>query len=164
MPSVSCHAFRITHKRSGYEQVEETRLSRYFTHVQQMYNLFDDRVPYDYSEHLLAFREACDDIGLQRSPNGPVCMSETGTYWLSHQQRMNVLTERIRELPRQRWYRRRPGDRRELAKQQAREVEAYTDAVMSLYSRTTVIRLDLYYRPEARQGSASSRSLITWMI
>ncbi|EMT6010716.1 inovirus-type Gp2 protein [Pseudomonas aeruginosa] len=143
-------AFRITHKRSGYEQVEETRLSRYFTHVQQMYNLFDDRVPYDYSEHLQAFREACDDIGLQRSPNGPVCMSETGTYWLSHEQSMNVLTERIRELTRQRWYRRRPGDRRELAKQQAREMEAYTDAVMSLYSRTTVIRLDLYYRPEAR--------------
>ncbi|ELM1173608.1 inovirus-type Gp2 protein, partial [Pseudomonas aeruginosa] len=74
----------------------------------------------------------------------------TGTYWLSHEQSMNVLTERIRELTRQRWYRRRPGDRRELAKQQAREMEAYTDAVMSLYSRTTVIRLDLYYRPEAR--------------
>lgn len=143
-------AFRITHKRSGYERVEETRLSRYFTNVQQMYNLFDDRVPYDYSEHLLAFREACDDIGLQRSPNGPVCMSETGTYWLSHEQSMNVLTERIRELTRQQRYRRRPGDRRELAKQQAREIEAYTDAVMSLYSRTTVIRLDLYYRPEAK--------------
>lgn len=101
-------AYRITHKRSGYEQVEETRLSRYFTHVQQMYNLFDDRVPYDYSEHLQAFREACDDIGLQRSPNGPVCMSETGTYWLSHQQSMNVLTERIRELTRQQRYRRSP--------------------------------------------------------
>lgn len=143
-------AFRITHKRSGYEQVEKTRLSRYFTHVQQMYNLFDDRVPYDYSEHLQAFRQACDDIGLQCSPNGPVCMSETGTYWLSHQQSMNVLTERIRELTRQQRYRRRPGDRRELAKQQAREMEAYTDAVMSLYSRTTIIRLDLYYRPEAQ--------------
>lgn len=142
-------AFRITHKRSGYEQVEKTRLSQHFTHVQQMCNLFDDRVPYDYSEHLQAFREACDDISLQRSPNGPVCMSETGTYWLSHQQSMNVLTERIRELTRQQRYRRRPGDRRELAKQQAREMEAYTDAVMSLYSRTTVIRLDLYYRPEA---------------
>lgn len=143
-------AFRITHKRSGYQQVEQTRLSRYFTNVQQMYNLFDDRVPYDYSEHLLAFREACDDIGLQRSANGPVCMSETGTYWLSHDQSMNVLAERIRELTRQQRYRRRPGDRRELAKQQATEIIAYTDAVMSLYSRTTVIRLDLYYRPEAQ--------------
>ncbi len=143
-------AYRITHKRSGYEQVEETRLSRYFTHVQQMYNLFDDRVPYDYSEHLLAFREAWEDIGLQRSPNGPVCMSETGTYWLSHEQSMNVLTERIRELTRQQRYRRKPGDRRGLARQQEMEIKAYTDAVMSLYSRTTVIRLDLYYRPEAQ--------------
>ncbi|MDI3667742.1 inovirus-type Gp2 protein [Pseudomonas aeruginosa] len=143
-------AFRITHKRSGYERVEQTRLSRHFTNVQQMYNLFDDRVPYDYSEHLLAFRDACDDIGLQRSPNGPVCMSETGSYWLSHHQSMNVLTERIRELTRQQRYRRRPGDRRELAKQQAREIIAYTDAVMSRYSRTTIIRLNLYYRSEAQ--------------
>lgn len=143
-------AFRITHKRSGYEQVDETWLSRYFTSVQQMCNLFDDRVTYDYSEHLQVFREACDDIGLQRSPNGPVCMSETGAYWLSHQQSMNVLIDRIRELSRQRWYRRRPGDRRVLAKDQEGEIKAYTDAVMSLYSRTTIIRLDFYYRPEAQ--------------
>lgn len=115
-----------------------------------MCNLFDDRVPYDYSEHLLAFREACDDVGLQRSPNGPVCMSETGTYWLSHEQSMNVLTERIRELIRQRWYQRKAGDRAYEARKQAKEITAYSDAVMSLYSRTTVIRLDLYYRPEAQ--------------
>lgn len=143
-------AYRITHKRSGYEQVEQTRLSRYFTNVQQMYILFDDRVPYDYSEHLLAFREACDDIGLQRSPNGPVCMSETGTYWLSHPESMNVLTERIRELTREPWYRRGEGDRRYLAQKQAREITDYTDAVMDRYSRTTIIRLDLYYCPEAQ--------------
>lgn len=143
-------AFRITHKRSGYEQVEQTRLSRYFTNVQQMYNLFDDRVPYDYSEHLLAFREACDDIGLQRSPNGPVCMSETETYWLSHHQSMNVLTARIRELTREQWYRRRKWDRQQLAKQQDREITEYTDAMMSRYSRTAIIRLNLYYWSEAQ--------------
>ncbi|WP_311769324.1 hypothetical protein [Pseudomonas aeruginosa] len=143
-------AYRITHKRSGYERVEQTRLSYHFTNVQQMYNLFDDRVPYDYSEHLLAFREAWEDIGLQRSPNGPVCMSETGTYWLSHEQSMNVLTERIRELTRQRWYQRKAGDRAYEARKQSKEITAYSDAVMSLYSRTTVIRLDLYYRPEAK--------------
>ncbi|RUE47717.1 inovirus Gp2 family protein [Pseudomonas aeruginosa] len=143
-------AFRITHKRSGYEQVEQTRLSRYFTNVQQMYNLFDDRVPYDYSEHLLAFREACDDIGLQRSLNGPVCMSETETYWLSHHQSMNVLTARIRELTREQWYRRRKWDRQQLAKQQDREITEYTDAMMSRYSRTAIIRLNLYYWSEAQ--------------
>lgn len=143
-------AFRISHKRSGYMRVEETMLSRYFTNMQQMYNLFDDRVPYDYSEHLQAFREAWEDIGLEPSPAGPVCLNDRGSYWLSHPESMNVLTERIRELTRQQRYRRKPGDRRELAKQQAREMEAYTDAVMSLYSRTTIIRLDLYYRPEAQ--------------
>ncbi|NPS39805.1 YagK/YfjJ domain-containing protein [Pseudomonas aeruginosa] len=143
-------AFRIRHKRSGYERVEQTRLSHYFNHIQQMYNLFDDRVPYDYSEHLLAFREACDDVGLQRSPNGPICMSETGTYWLSHEQSMNVLTERIRELTRQRWYQRKAGDRAYEARKQAKEIAAYSDAVLNRYSRTMIVRLDLYYRPEAQ--------------
>ncbi|MBF8653220.1 inovirus-type Gp2 protein [Pseudomonas putida] len=143
-------AFRITHKRSGYERVEQTRLSQYLTRVQQMCNLFDDHVPYDYSEHLLAFREACDDVGLQRSPSGPVCMGETGTYWLSHEQSMNVLTERIRELTREQWYRRRKWDRQQLAKQQDREITEYTDAMMSRYSRTAIIRLNLYYWSEAQ--------------
>lgn len=69
-------AFRITSKRSGCEQVEQTRLSRYFTNIQQMFNLFDDRLPYDNSEHLQAFWEACQDIKLERRPNGPVCWNE----------------------------------------------------------------------------------------
>lgn len=143
-------AFRITHKRSGYEHVEETRLSRYFTNIRQMYDLFDDRLPYDYSEHLQVFWEACQDIKLERRPNGPVCLNEPGTAYLDHRHSMNVLTERIRELTCQQRFRRRPGDRRVLAKYQEMEIKAYTDAVMSRYSRTTIIRLDFYYRPEAQ--------------
>ncbi|HHM6774300.1 TPA: hypothetical protein ACWMLF_000943 [Pseudomonas aeruginosa] len=143
-------AFRITRKRSGYEQVQQTRLSRYFTNIQQMFNLFDDRVPYDYSEHLQAFRDACDDIGFERSSDGPICMNDRGTYWLSHEESMNVLTERIRELTRQQWYQRRPGDRSFEARKQEVEIKAYTDAVLSLYSRTAIIRLNLYYRAEAQ--------------
>lgn len=143
-------AFRITQNRSGYERIESTRLSRHFTHIKQMVDLFDDRVPYDYSEHLRAFWEACQDIGLERHPDGPVCLNERGTAYLGHQRSMNVLTARIRQLTRQQCYRRRPGDRRELAKQQEKEITAYSDAVTSLYSRTTIVRLDLYYRPEAQ--------------
>lgn len=143
-------AFRISHKRSGYMRVEETRLSRYFTNMQQMYNLFDDRVPCDYSEHLQVFREAWEDIGLEPSPAGPVCLNERGSYWLSHPESMNVLTERIRELTREQSYQRRPRDRAYEARKQGREIKAYSDAVMGLYSRTAIIRLDLYYRPEAQ--------------
>jgi len=135
-------AFRITRKRSGYEQVQQTRLSRYFTNIQQMFNLFDDRVPYDYSEHLQAFRDACDDIGFERSSDGPICMNDRGTYWLSHEESMNVLTERIRELTRQQWYQRRPGDRSFEARKQEVEIKAYTDAVLSLYSRTVLALME----------------------
>jgi len=143
-------AFRITYKRSGNERVEETRLSRYFTNIQQMYDLFDARVEYGYSEHLQAFWEACQDIKLERRPCGPVCWNERGTAYLDHHHSMNVLTARIRQLTREQWFRRRPGDRRVLAKDQETEIKAYTDAVMSRYSRTTIIRLNFYYRPEAQ--------------
>lgn len=143
-------AFRITQNRSGYERIQSTRLSRHFTYIKQMVDLFDDRVPYYYSEHLQAFREAWYDIGLEPSSDGPVCLNERGTAYLGHHQSMNVLTERIRELTRQRWYQRRSGDRAYEARKQEREIKAYSDAVRSLYSRTTIIRLNFYYLPEAQ--------------
>lgn len=146
-------AFRIKPNRSGYERVEETRLSRYFTHIKQMVDLFDDRVEYSYSEHLQAFKKACQDIGLERGIDGPVCLNERGTAYLDHQRSMNVLVARVRQLTRELWYRRRAKDRRDLAKLQEKEIIEYTDALMSRYSRTTIIRVNLYYRPlaQARQ-------------
>lgn len=44
-------AFRVTQLRPGQERVQATKLSKYFDHIQQMVGLFDDRYPYDYSEH-----------------------------------------------------------------------------------------------------------------
>lgn len=143
-------AFRFRQTRTGYERVEETRLSRYFTHIGQMMDLFDDRIEYSYSEHLQAFREACQDIGLERRPTGPVCLNEEGTAWLDHQHSMNVLVARIRQLTRELWYRRKKGDRRRQARQQEDRVCDYSDAVVERYSRTNIIRIDLYYRPEAQ--------------
>lgn len=143
-------AFRITYKRSGYEHVEETRLSRYFTNIRQMYDLFDDRLPYDYSEHLQAFWEACQDIKLERRPNGPVCWNERGTAYLDHHHSMNVLTARIRRLTREQWYRRKRGDRRHQAEQQEIRVCDYFDAVSELYSRITIVRVDFHYRSEVQ--------------
>jgi hypothetical protein len=115
-----------------------------------MIDLFDERVEYSYSEHLQAFMEAFQDVGLVRGTEGPVCLNEKGTAYLDHHQSMNVLVARIRQLTRQQRYQRRPGDRRFEARKQEREIVEYTDAVMSLYSRTTIIRLNLYYRSEAQ--------------
>lgn len=74
----------------------------------------------------------------------------SGTAYLDHHHRMNVLAERIRELTHQQRFRRRSGDRRVLARDQEMEIRAYTDAVMSRYSHTTIIMLDFYYRPEVQ--------------
>lgn len=143
-------AFRFRQSRSGYERIEETRLSRYFTHIKQMVDLFDDRVEYSYSEHLQVFREACQYIGLERRPDGPVCLNEKGTAYLDHHRSMNVLVARIRQLTRELWYRRKRGDRRHQAEQQEIRVCNYFDAVSELYSRITIVRVDFHYRSEAQ--------------
>lgn len=146
-------AFRLPGIRSAHEQPERTRLSRYFDHIQQMVDLFDDRCQYRYSEHLQAFWEACQDIGLERSPTGAVCLNEEGTAYLDHHRSMNVLVERIRQLTGEHWYRRQKGDRRYEANQQAGRVCDYSDAMLARYSRTLIIRVNLYYRQrvQARQ-------------
>ncbi|WP_417660048.1 hypothetical protein [Pseudidiomarina sp.] len=141
-------AFRITQSRSGYEHVEKTRLSRYFTHIKQMVDVFDDRVEYSYSEHLQVFRDACQDIGLERCIDGPVCWNEKGTAYLDHHHSMNVLTARIRRLTREPWYRRKKGDCRHQAEQQEIRVCEYADAIRERYSRTTLVRINLSYRSE----------------
>lgn len=143
-------AFRFRQTRSGFDRIEETRLSRYFTHILQMVDLFDDRYEYRYSEHLQAFREACQDIGLERHPDGPVCLDEEGTTWLDHHRSMNVLVARIRQLTRECWYRRKRGDRRDQAERQEIRVCDYTDGMMECYSRITIVRVNLYYRSEVQ--------------
>ena len=121
-------AFRITQSRSGYERDQQTRLSRHFTHIKQMIDLFDDRVEYSYSEHLQAFSEACQDIRLERHPDGPVCLNDRGTAYLDHHQSMNVLVPRILQLTRQQWYRRKRGDRRGEARKQEMEIIDYLNS------------------------------------
>ena len=91
-------AFRLPGARSRSQQIESTWLSRYFKHIRQMMDLFDDRCAYQYSAHLQAFWDACQDIGLERSPTGPVCLNESATAYLDHHRSMNVLVERIRQL------------------------------------------------------------------
>ncbi|MBW1245588.1 inovirus-type Gp2 protein [Pseudomonas tolaasii] len=146
-------AFRFSFPRSGHEKILPTRLSRYFDDIQQMIDLFDERSRYRYSEHLQAFWEACQHIGLERSPDGPVCLNEERTAYLDHHACMNLLVVRIRELTREQWYRRQSSDRRYQARNQESRVTEYTDSVLDRYARTVVVRVNLYYykASQARQ-------------
>lgn len=91
-------AFRITRLRSGQERVEATRLSPYFDHIHQMVALFDSHHPYDFSEHLQVFWDACQGIGVERSPVGLTCLSDDESRYLGTEEMLNVLTNRIRHL------------------------------------------------------------------
>lgn len=141
------HAAPICFRR---DRVEETRLSKYFEHIQQMVDLFDDRCDYRYSEHLQAFWEACQDVGLDRGLEGPVCLNESGTAYLSYHRSINVLVERIRELTRSQRYRRREDVRRYEAGKLEEGLNEYVDCLINRYSRTNIIRVNLYYRAEAQ--------------
>lgn len=141
--SSSSPAYESIRTCSGQEPMQPTNLSRHFEHMQSMVDFFDDRCSYSYSEHLQVFRQACQDIGLDR---GLVCPHGQGTGYLSYHQSMNALVDRIRELTKAPWYRRRKNDRTHQAKQQQIDVAEYVDWVLNRCARTVVVRVDLHYR------------------
>lgn len=138
-------AVRVTQLRSGQERVQTTRLSKYFDHIQQMVGLFDGRHPYDYSEHLQVFWQACQDIGLELCPVGLTCLDEGETRYLSTGETLNTLTDRIRQLAGAKRYQRGKVDRRYQARDKQDKITEYVDRVLNRYSRTVVVRVDLHY-------------------
>ncbi|MEB0027397.1 inovirus-type Gp2 protein [Pseudomonas sp. MH9.2] len=142
-------AFEIIQTQSGYERVQRTRISKYVDSMQQMFDLFDDRHPYGYSEHLQAFWEACQDIGLERSPAGVTCLNVQGTAYLDFYHAMNVLVARIRQLISSKRYKRKADDRRYEASRKQATLSEYVSQVLDRYSRTVVVRVDLHYRAMA---------------
>lgn len=121
-------------------------------YLSQMIALFSGQAEYDYSENLNLFIDACHDIRLEYDGFRYICSDKEGSgSFLSEPAAMNLLVERIRELNRQGDYRRRAADRRYQAKRQAEDVQAFVQRVMGRYSKTLVLRVNLYYREAARQ-------------
>lgn len=120
--------------------------------LNQMIALFDGWMDYDYSENLELFIDACNDIRLEHIGHRYTCSDpDTNGGFLSEPETMNLLVDRIRVLSRQGTYRRKASDRRYQAKRQAEEVRTYVQHVMDRYSKTLVLRVNLYYREVARQ-------------
>lgn len=138
-------AFDIGQSSSGQERVHNTRLARYFGCIQQMFDLFDDRTIYTYSEHLQTFWLACQDIGLERGPAGLTCLNDERTMYLDFERAMNVLVAKIRQLTRSKWYQRKASDRRYEAGEKQTVITDYVNRVLERYSRTVVVRVDLHY-------------------
>ncbi|RQJ19378.1 YagK/YfjJ domain-containing protein [Pseudomonas aeruginosa] len=147
---IDSQAFRITYSKHGDEQISETRLSNYFDGIVQMVALFEGDVAYQYNRHLSLFQEACQAIGVERSPFGITCLSEDETRYLSTSETLNELTKAIRTLLTQKRFKRREHDQRYQTTQQELEVDHYVDAMFDRYARICVIRVDLYYRAEAQ--------------
>lgn len=145
----SSPAFHVRTTPTGREEIRNTRLSRYFQDAQQLLNAYDDW--YDYSPSLELFWQACHDIGLERSPNGPICRESFNSGYLSHHKSMNTLVDRIRELATNRSYRRVPYDQKRAIKERVDAFETYIPCVMEQSPCTTIVRLDLHYRSAVNQ-------------
>lgn len=129
-----------------------TSLGLDLQYLSQMIALFDGRVDYDFSENLNLFIDACHDIRLEYDGYRYICSDPGGNgSFLSEPEAMNLLVERIRELDKQGYYGRSVVLRRHHAKRQAEEVQAFVQRVMERYSKTLVVRVNLYYRSIARQ-------------
>lgn len=86
-------AYHVTLDVLGDEQVKSTSLSRLFDCVPQINEAYAD---YCDDEHQEVFWMAYQEIGLEHSPLGLVCMNSTETGYLSTAQSMNALADRIR--------------------------------------------------------------------
>ena len=144
-----CPVFRISYDAQGDEVIERTRLSRYFDHIRQMYYLVNDDA-YALNEHLIAFREACQDIGLEFGMAGMTCLSASEDRYLSEAETLNWLVEQISVQVRTKRFQRGKHDRTYREKQNRQTVTDYVERVLGSRSRTLVMRVDLYYREAAR--------------
>ncbi|GLU37628.1 inovirus-type Gp2 protein [Pseudomonas sp. NBRC 100443] len=142
-------AFRISYDAQGNEVIERTRLSRYFEHIRQMYYLVNDDA-YALNEHLIAFRDACHDIGLEFGMAGMTCLSASEDRYLSEAETLNWLVEQISVQVRTKRFQRGKHDRTYREKQNRQTVTDYVERVLGSRSRTLVVRVDLYYREAAR--------------
>lgn len=88
-------AYLVTLDELGDEQVKSTSLSRLLDCVPQVNEAYADCCD---DEHQEVFWAAYQEIGLEHSPLGLVCMNDTETGYLSTGQSMNALVNRIRLL------------------------------------------------------------------
>jgi len=142
-------AFRISYDAQGDEVIERTRLSRYFDPIRQMYYLVNDDA-YALNEHLIAFRDACHDIGLEFGMAGMTCLSASEDRYLSEAETLNWLVEQISVQVRTKQFQRGKHDRTYREKQNRQTVTDYVERVLGSRSRTLVVRVDLYYREAVR--------------
>lgn len=93
--STSGPAYLVTLDELGDEQVRSTTLSMLFDCVPQINEEYANRCD---DEHQEVFWMAYQEVGLECTPLGMVCMDSTETGYLSTAQSMNALVDRIRLL------------------------------------------------------------------
>lgn len=88
-------AYLVTLDELGDEQVKSSSLSRVFDCVPQINEAFADCCD---DEHQEVFWVAYQEIGLECSPLGLICMNSAETAYLSTAQSMNALVDKVRQL------------------------------------------------------------------
>lgn len=136
--------------RTASGKSKSTKLARLFENVDQMLHLVTHNDDYRYGPHLRVFQQACYDVGVERSSLEEVVSFDTeASRYRDYSETVNLLADRIRQLTRERCYRRRRDDWWYQERMQARELDDYVSQVLDRYATTLVIRVDFYYRSAA---------------
>jgi len=124
----------------------DRRLQRYMPCLRAMADLFAGRVDYDTCEHLQLFNNARLEIQLKAIGSCFTCPAPNGSdRYLSDRECFNQLIKCIRKNGHDGSYVRSLGDRAHDFKTRSYELKAYVEAVMEVYPRTMVVRVNLRY-------------------
>ncbi|MGN5517915.1 hypothetical protein VF673_03355 [Halopseudomonas sp. Lyrl_26] len=138
--------FAYEDKAAPHQRVNP-KLAHYTRYLRAMVDVFNGWADYDFSEHLNLFNDTRLEMGLEDLGSHFTCPAPGGNYgFLSQEEAVNVLIERMRENSTSSQYLRGKRDRAYESRKQSQELEEYVENVMERYARTLVVRVNFYYR------------------
>lgn len=139
-------AYKVDSNSNSDEEINP-RLKHYVRYLRVMVDVFNGWTDYDFSEHLKLFNDTRLEMGLEDLGSHFTCPIPGGNYgFLSQEEAVNVLIERMRENSTSNQYLRGKRDRAYESRKQSQELEEYVENVMERYARTLVVRVNFYYR------------------
>lgn len=153
------NAFQYSHTQSfematdstGESVAVTTSLTHDIWNLRRMYEFVVAVVDgYELSRHLSVFLEACQSIGIEFSPLvGMTCLDESESKYLSPEETLEMLRQRIHELTLSPLFQRLQNDWKYHTKRSGRKAVSYLHRLLDRHDRLVIVRAKLTYLPEA---------------
>ena len=144
-------SFQMTTDTSGESVAVTTSLMHDIWNLRRMYEFVVAAVEgYELSRHLSIFLEGCQSIGIEFSPLvGMTCLDESKSRYLSPEETLELLRQRIHELTLSPLFQRLQNDWNYHTKRSGRNAVSYLHRLLDRHGRLVIVRAKLTYLPEA---------------